>query len=904
MNALAGSLAVAAVQVTAFAALVAAAYIAIRRRGAATASWFLGAGLVGVVGVFVMAISPWPLAWQWTLPLAPQRNEPLAEARSLVADANESGQQVNAQARPQLGPSEVGPSYSAEAWAAFQQNLARQDWNRAIGAAPGWLALVLGLVALSVAWGAGRLALGLWAVSRCRAESRPVLDQEFAELLELLRAEMCCPREVELRASSNIGSPAVVGWRRPVIMLPDDWPTWTSAERRSVLAHEVAHITRGDWMGWLIAQACVAVHFYHPLVHWLAARLRLEQELAADALAAMYAGGRESYLAALAQMALRQDDRATVWAARPFTPGKGTFLRRITMLRFSSGRRDRSCSLTARAAIGVLLVAAAMLVSGVRGPRAGLRAGEGQPSGPPAAQTGGGGIANPADQLDASYIPEDALVAIGLRPADVLSDPSTGELVALINTELGFAERLGLPVEHLAEVKLVVIDPRPGPNIPFDRIILRAAQPHDWKGLIGKLGTTTEKRFLGKSYVQGTEGGELCAYLADDRTLVLAKDAEIQRILVEARSGESRPDWAESWADVAGGQVVVAANPGKVRALLAKMPPPPEAMAFLSTFSPLWEQTNGGALGLTLADGMTLAGHVRCQSPEAAETVHKTLEALLALGGNSLPQAELHAQQLPPGPRAASLALLKQAKQLLESEKLSRDDKTVQLTATSGIDAKLILNLLLPAVHASRKAAAQSQSSNNLRQLGLAMYNYLEIHKRFPPAVVMGPDGKTPHSWRIELLPYLDGTALYNEYKMDEPWDSENNKRVLTKMPTIFRHPSDSPDSTNTSYLAITGEKTLFSGTQGTQLSDVLDGTALTILLVEVKSDIPWTKPVDLAYTPGTVPEVGGWSEGGYHVGLADGSVRFFRHGIEKSVLERLITVADGKTVLAEEFQF
>ena len=50
-----------------------------------------------------------------------------------------------------------------------------------------------------------------------------------------------------------------------------------------MLAHELAHVVRGDFLTGLIAQFSVALHFYHPLAHWLAKRLRLEQELAADA---------------------------------------------------------------------------------------------------------------------------------------------------------------------------------------------------------------------------------------------------------------------------------------------------------------------------------------------------------------------------------------------------------------------------------------------------------------------------------------------------------------------------------------------------------------------------------------------------------------------------------------------
>ena len=67
------------------------------------------------------------------------------------------------------------------------------------------------------------------------------------------------------------------------------------------------------------------------------------------------------------------------------------------------------------------------------------------------------------------------------------------------------------------------------------------------------------------------------------------------------------------------------------------------------------------------------------------------------------------------------------------------------------------------------------------------MHNYHDTHGQFPPAVVVGPDSKTPHSWRVELLPFLDQDALFKEYRLNEPWDSEANKKVLAQSPAVFR---------------------------------------------------------------------------------------------------------------------
>ena len=198
-----------------------------------------------------------------------------------------------------------------------------------------WLSWAALAVMGTMAMGLLRLATGLWAMRRLKSRSRPLLDTAWCDTLDILRAEMGCVKPVELRFSAELDTPATIGWHNVLILLPADWQTWNEAERRAVLAHELAHVCRGDFLTGLLAQVCLASQFYHPLAHWLSARLRLEQELAADAWSARLSGGTLPYLTTLAQLALRRDDRALGWPARAFLPSRGTFVRRIEMLRNS-----------------------------------------------------------------------------------------------------------------------------------------------------------------------------------------------------------------------------------------------------------------------------------------------------------------------------------------------------------------------------------------------------------------------------------------------------------------------------------------------------------------------------------------------------------------------------------------
>jgi RNA polymerase sigma factor (sigma-70 family) len=86
-------------------------------------------------------------------------------------------------------------------------------------------------------------------------------------------------------------------------------------------------------------------------------------------------------------------------------------------------------------------------------------------------------------------------------------------------------------------------------------------------------------------------------------------------------------------------------------------------------------------------------------------------------------------------------------------------------------------------------AASERQVRNNLKQIGLAMHTYREAHGRFPAPAILGKDGKPLLSWRVAILPYIVEDGLYQSFKLDEPWDSPHNKRLLERMPGLYAPP-------------------------------------------------------------------------------------------------------------------
>lgn len=226
----------------------------------------------------------------------------------------------------------------------------------------------------------------------------------------------------------------------------------------------------------------------------------------------------------------------------------------------------------------------------------------------------------------------------------------------------------------------------------------------------------------------------------------------------------------------------------------------------------------------------------------------------------------------------------------------------------------------------ARQAARATAGFSNLHKIGLAMHGYHDIFGRFPPAALTGPDGETKYSWRVELLPvlkyYVDGAkpdrlreftpamsraemrslywALLEEsgYRVYDAWDSPHNEKLLTQAPQVYLHPNDKPDSIYTRYFALTGATTIFSGPQGTTLRDIIDGTSLTLMLVEADRQIPWTLPEDIDYAVDHPrPELGLPGSLGFLILKCDGDVNFLPHDFPESDFQALLTPAGGDAI-------
>ena len=953
MNELGVMIAWCALQVTLFLLLAAPVYLLVRRTHPRAGTGAALGSLLAVIALSVLAGSGWP---RWEM----GRSEAWASHRAAVhAESAKKGAGVgNQESGIGSGTGEyrgVGmektsrgefsePSFIDRAWAAVGQLMggtanggdevvaAIADRDDRVGRA--WSA-VIAIAGLGAIVGTAQLVGGLIAVRRLAVRSTAIQDAELAGQVEALAGELGISHGVAVRESHEVATPAVIGglaltklgqgylreieqdasedggrgWGRSLILLPTSWRSWSEVERESVLAHELAHIAERDFAAWVVARVAVALHFYHPLVRWFARRLQLDQELAADGAAVRLLGDRDEYLRALASLALATPMHRIAGPARTFIPSRSMLLRRVEMLRAHEGSRlaakgrGRVTRWLAIGALAMLAVAAAGLRPGAQ--QAALAAENEAPTTAVEKESKAdraGEVAGATQGYDFSYVPKETIFVIALRPSEIAASPRLNSLAKLMSE----ASRPKIAPEKTEQVTLCLpavrmIDGKRVPGSGSEYTILWTNEAVDFKPLIEEsYGPIKTEMHEGREMITwGTNDHTIAFYAPNERMLVSHAKAGLIEVMGDPEAARS-PTEAAAWQAEAKGPLFAAVNMNEMRQMM------PREGSFAAIAGPVLKGVE--RLTVTSEDGeaFVVRATAECKSENDAALVKSTLESIVVLGRNVVNSGTID------GPDRAKNELVALGGKVLDAVKVEVAGRTVTATASVENFAAALQQFVIPALTQARGTAMRSASSNNLRQLALGMLNYESSHHRLPPAVVYGPaeipslnatgDGDAakdvPRSWRVEILPYIEQQELYSQYRLDEPWDSEANLKVLAQMPQVFRAPEDR-GSTNASYFAVTGPETVFDGLEGTKFKEIEDGTSHTLLLVEAKREIPWTKPEDVKYDPKYAKqELGGWTEPGEFLGaLCDGSVQAF-FDLDAEAWRRWVSKADGEPSL------
>ncbi|GAB4131001.1 DUF1559 domain-containing protein [Thermopirellula anaerolimosa] len=506
---------------------------------------------------------------------------------------------------------------------------------------------------------------------------------------------------------------------------------------------------------------------------------------------------------------------------------------------------------------------------------------------------------------DVDYVPPTATAALILHPRRVLTAPES-ELLPLEVISAAGKKEFGLDPMQIDWAVGVVEVSEFGP--PQFGLILRSSAPLDDSRLLASLKRNTEQRTLeGRPYYRAENPMFMPSiFLPDDHSVIVAQEAMLQKMLTNHRDpqpGKVSRIIADMkrLPDVAAALDFAPLRP-MVQSFLMRDPPPPP-LAALQDVPPLVADMEAQ---IDLIGNWSMYLAIRANNNTDALKLQNTISGILEqVRATALEELERQAESDDPIEQAMAQYMRRITDRYLGFIQPERKGNTVYKRIDEGRQAQMatigvLVALLLPAVQSAREAARLSQSLNNLKQLGLAMHNYHDVYRRFPARAIFDSEGRPLLSWRVEILPFLECQDLYEQFHLDEPWDSEHNKTLIPLMPEVYKNPSAATEPGMAHYLALVGPGTLFEGREPRTFADIRDGTSNTIMLVEVNPDraVVWTQPNDLEFDPeNPLNGLGSAHPGGFGVLLCDGSVRFVSAVIDAVTFRRLAQIADGEVV-------
>jgi beta-lactamase regulating signal transducer with metallopeptidase domain len=187
---------------------------------------------------------------------------------------------------------------------------------RTIGSPVRWFPLLVVLWLTGVAVLTTRTAVGWLRVRRIHRDTLALTPSRWQTTATRLAAVFGIGRRIHVAESDFVDAPAVVGWFRPVVVIPvAAFSNLSTAQVEAILAHELAHVRRHDYLVNLVQTAAETLLFYHPAVWWLSQRLRVEREHCCDDVALSVCGDALEYAEALAAIETRRAVPAMALAA-------------------------------------------------------------------------------------------------------------------------------------------------------------------------------------------------------------------------------------------------------------------------------------------------------------------------------------------------------------------------------------------------------------------------------------------------------------------------------------------------------------------------------------------------------------------------------------------------------------
>ncbi len=392
-------------------------------------------------------------------------------------------------------------------------------------------------------------------------------------------------------------------------------------------------------------------------------------------------------------------------------------------------------------------------------------------------------------------------------------------------------------------------------------------------------------------------------YFVDDTTLLIAADADITGLMDQQAASGPLYELVKT-LDL-NHDIVTAGVTDPFKDLMKTPPQGVEVPAMAKPLADAAQHITSGVLTVDIGSAPKLQGTLNFNAADKAQAFQKSADGFLQMGkglaGVMIPGM---AQEVPPEIDGQLMVSL--ASDTLSSAKLTHEGASVVLVVATPADFQAKIDKLMPGILAVRDASAKRVVGlNNLKQIGLALMMYSDVHNKFP-SDIKSKDGQPLLSWRVELLPFLEQQALYNQLNREEPWDSPANAKLLAQMPSVFViDKTIGPGKTDV--LAPKGNGAWAGADKDMNFSAVSDGLSNTVLAVQVAPDkaVPWAKPGDYDFDPkNPAASLSFGPEGKTLVQFLDGAARSLDKSLTPEQWLALFTIAGGETIDFLDFGF
>ncbi|MEM6979391.1 MAG: DUF1559 domain-containing protein, partial [Planctomycetota bacterium] len=407
------------------------------------------------------------------------------------------------------------------------------------------------------------------------------------------------------------------------------------------------------------------------------------------------------------------------------------------------------------------------------------------------------GLAQTVSRFSAEYIPKNALLA-GYVPVDEILKKPEMDWMPLEIAQASIMESIGIDVLTLKQITVVI--GMPGPTGPLAGAVIEFSEdvdPTDFKAELIQGDGPIDVNGLSVYPIAGSPGAVL--HMKDSRTMVISMGGYLPSIL-EAAQADPKIDRGPLPDLVSGLEkrdgITIVGVLGPVRPMISGMLQqgatelPPQLRGLIDLPDLIDAIMINSDYGV-LSGGMSVSA--LCVDESAAEQMKATIVESLQYG-RDFAMAQLQQDgTIKEGPigDATRKYIQRIAAKVIEALTPMQKGRVVKLDADANIgNVGMMVGLLLPAVQAAREAARRMTASNHLKQIGLAFHNHHSVYQHLPDRAIRDEDGTPLLSWRVALLPFLGHQDLYQQFHLDESWDSPHNRQLIQLMPEEYVDPS------------------------------------------------------------------------------------------------------------------